>query len=198
MSSGSLAVQARRHVLLVPLAVGLGCGAEDDATSTSSMASTTSAMTSMTSTTATSAAPTTSDASTGATEASIELGTGLTQWQTLAEGDSIELVAGPQGGWHVDVSVRGEGLEPDGLWLYYEAVDPRDDSELSFVTSSLLSESSVLFDDEGWLRLGEWVVFDIEGPEDVVGTEVCLVVTAVGMDWEGEDRRCVTVVDELP
>jgi hypothetical protein len=133
-----------------------------------------------------------------AVAATIELGTGLTAWQTLAEGDPLELVAGFQGGWHVDVSVRGQGLEPSELWLRYEAREPQSDASLSFVTHSLLSNNNVLATDEGWLRLGDRVVFDIAGPELVVGSAVCLVVVASSPSWESEDRRCVTIVDELP
>ncbi len=131
-------------------------------------------------------------------EASFELGTGLTRWQALAEGDSIELVAGPQGGWHVDVSVRGAGVEPEGLRLDYYARDAEDGAELSYVTSSQLIEGSVLPADEGWLRLGDRVVFDIDGPEEVVGADICLIVEISGADWQAEDQRCVTVVDALP
>lgn len=80
-----------------------------------------------------------------AVAATLALGTGLTAWQTLAEGDPLELAT-----------------------------------------------------DEGWLRLGDRVVFDIAGPELVVGSAVCLVVVASSPSWKSEDRRCVTIVDELP
>ncbi|KIG17514.1 hypothetical protein DB30_03215 [Enhygromyxa salina] len=66
------------------------------------------------------------------------------------------------------------------------------------MTEALLDESNVLATDEGWMRLGDRVVFDIAGPEVVVGSEVCLVVAASSPSWTDEDRRCVTIVDELP
>ncbi len=131
-------------------------------------------------------------------EASLGLGTGLTRWRALAEGDPIELVAGPQGGWHVDVSVRGAGVESEGLRLDYYAIDAESGDELSFVTSSQLTEGGVLPADEGWFRLGDRVVFDIDGPEDVVGRDVCLIVEISGAAWEDEDQRCVTIIDALP
>ncbi len=129
----------------------------------------------------------------------IELGAGLSDWQPLADGDPVELIAGLQGGWHIDVGVRGEGIEPDGLLLHYEARDPTTEVSLSHVTTGLLDENNVLWTDEGWLRLGDRVVFTIEGPEAVVGSEVCLFVTVASIvGWEGEDSRCVTIVDEQP
>ena len=52
-----------------------------------------------------------------AAEPAIEFGTDLSGWRDLADGGSLELVAGFQDGWHVDVSVRGEGLAPDDIAL---------------------------------------------------------------------------------
>ncbi|NVB39879.1 hypothetical protein G6O69_18695 [Pseudenhygromyxa sp. WMMC2535] len=130
-------------------------------------------------------------------EAEIELGLGPVDWRALEEGDPVELVAGLQGGWHVDLAVRGEGLEPGGLWLRYEARDPSTGAALSYVTEALLDEGNVLETDEGWLRVGDRVVFTIDGPEVVVGAEVCLFVTVTKGSWEDEDSRCVTIVDEL-
>lgn len=128
----------------------------------------------------------------------LELEAGLTECRPLVDGDPVELVAGFQGGWHVDLCVRGEGLAPDGLWLDYEARDPQTGASLSYETQALLGENNVLWTDEGWLRLGDRVVFDIEAPEQVVGSEVCLFVEVDGESWSGEDSRCVTIVDEQP
>ncbi|WP_157595505.1 hypothetical protein [Plesiocystis pacifica] len=131
-------------------------------------------------------------------DARVELGAAGVEWRPLAEGDPVELVAGLQGGWHVDVAVRGRGLEPSGVALRYEARAPGSEASMSFVTEALLNEDNVLWVEGDWLRPGGRVVFDIAGPEEVVGAEVCLLVTASADAWMGEDSRCVTVVDELP
>lgn len=129
-------------------------------------------------------------------ETQIELGAGLVDWRALEEGDAVELVAGFQGGWHVDLGVRGSGTAPSGMWLLYEARDSSTGASLSYVTEARLDENNVVQTDEGWLRLGDRVVFDISAPEVVVGSEVCLFVRAGKGSWEGEDARCVTIVDE--
>ena len=36
----------------------------------------------------------------------LELGTGVTEFEPLDDGDDIELVAGAQGGWHLDAALR--------------------------------------------------------------------------------------------
>ena len=69
---------------------------------------------------------------------SFELGTGLGRFVALADGDALELVAGLQGGWHVDVAVRTTGVEPDGLTLTYEAFDAESGASLSHRTFAAL------------------------------------------------------------
>ncbi len=128
----------------------------------------------------------------------IDLGTGITAWQSLPEGGSLELIAGFQGGWHVDISVRGEDLDPVDLWLHYQALDPETEEPLSFVTHALLREDNILRSGDAWSRLGDRKVFDIPAPVAVVDREICILVTAESSTWTGEDRRCVTIVDQEP
>jgi len=151
-----------------------------------------------TETTTTTTATATATAATTTVTPTIYLGTGIAAWQNLPEGGSIELIAGFQGGWHVDISVRGEDLEPVDLWLHYQALDPETEEPLSFVTHALLSEDNIIRSDSGWSRLGDRIVFDIPGPDVVVDREICIVVTADSATWEGENRRCVTIVDQEP
>jgi len=125
----------------------------------------------------------------------IELGAGKYIFETITDGDAIELVAGPQGGWHVDVSLRFAGFGPHGIMLTYEAVDLTGQT-LSYVTKALLSKKSVLSDGDGWQRVGDRIVLDIGAPAEVVGTDAVLHVTATleGQSWS--DERPVTIVDE--
>ncbi len=44
-------------------------------------------------------------------EPSLELGTGTWRFEPVEDGQEVPLVRGAQGGWHVWVSVRAEGLE---------------------------------------------------------------------------------------
>ena len=128
-------------------------------------------------------------------EAWIELGAGLQSFEALSDGDSIELVAGIQGGWHVDVSLRFSGVGPEGILLRYEAFDLSGQS-ISYETQALLSEKSLLPDGDGWQRVGDRIVLDILSPSEVVGTEVRLAVNATldGESWS--DERKVTIVDD--
>jgi len=125
----------------------------------------------------------------------LELGAGLDAFESLAEGDAVELVHGSQGGWHVDLALRFGGFGPDGVHLRYGALDPATDSEISFVTEALLQERLVRPIDEGWERLGDRVVFDIAAADEVLATQVLMEVTASADGDSWTDSKAVLVVD---
>ncbi len=124
----------------------------------------------------------------------VEIGVGRKAFASLEDGDDVELVAGIQGGWHVDVSVRLGGFGPDGVLLSYDAVDG-DGKRVSYETQALLQKKSVVQEGELYVRLADRVVFDIPKAEAVIGTTIFLRVTAQidGQTWS--DQRRVVVRD---
>lgn len=60
-------------------------------------------------------------------EASLELGTGTWRFEPVADGDAVPLIRGAQGGWHVWVAVRTNGMERDRGSLSI-ALSPADES----------------------------------------------------------------------
>jgi hypothetical protein len=127
----------------------------------------------------------------------LELGTGQATFEPLADGDALELVAGPQGGWHLDATLAFAGFGPSGVTLVYEALGT-DAERVSFTTRADLHEISVVPADDGWHRLGDRIVLDITSPADVVGTEVVVRVTAALGEQTWSDERQVRVVDDVP
>lgn len=125
----------------------------------------------------------------------IELGTGTSSWIPLNDGGTVELVHGPQGGWHVDATLSFGGFGPAGVTVSYEAVNS-DADRVSFVTRAEFFESNVLEADEGWERVGDRIVFDISTDSEVIGAELILRVTAAQGDQTWSDERRVLVVDE--
>lgn len=126
----------------------------------------------------------------------IELGTGRTAYASVEDGDPVELVAGLQGGWHLDVAVRFGGFGPNGALLVY-AARTESGELISYETQALLTGNSVLPDGEGWIRLGDRVVLNIIRANEVVGQTLVLEVTATLGDGTWTDQRRVLVVDEL-
>jgi len=125
----------------------------------------------------------------------VELGTGAASWRALDEQGPVELVAGTQGGWHLDAALWFGGFGPDGVVLVYEALDAAAE-RVSFVTQAELGAQSVLEADEGWHRVGDRVVLDIGDATDVVGEDLLLRVTAALGDQTWSDERWIRVVDE--
>lgn len=128
----------------------------------------------------------------------MEVGAGSTSFTRLADGDTVELVMGPQGGWHVDVAARFGGMSPSGLTLAYHAADAGTGEDLGFPIKSVLNEDRVSHDGVGHVRTGDRIVFDIDGPADVVGRDVVILVEARGPAVAHDATVLVRVLDELP
>ena len=52
----------------------------------------------------------------GGDEATLTLGTGVDAYQPLPTPPTLDLIYGPQGGVHLDVSLRASGLDLSALW----------------------------------------------------------------------------------
>ena len=125
----------------------------------------------------------------------IELGAGLDSFRSLSEGDPLSLVHGSQGGWHIDLALRFGGFGPDGVHLSYSASDPESGDELSFVTEALLQERLVHPFEQGWERVGDRVVFDVDDADEVIDEEILIEVVLSYEDEQRSDSQRVVVVD---
>jgi hypothetical protein len=128
----------------------------------------------------------------------LELGAGLYAYEELEDGDSIELVHGFQGGWHVDMSLRFGDFGPGGIQLTYQATDSSSGDLISYVTQTTLRDSQVDAVDTGWERYGDRIVFDIESAYEVVDRDVQLEVMATLDDVTLSDSRIARVRDNDP
>lgn len=129
-------------------------------------------------------------------EARVELGTGTSRFVTLPEGAELELVAGPQGGWHVDLTTRIWNVDIDGLRIAYEAFEAGDTTRVSLPTELVLTSSRVVREGDHWLRAGDFLQLDVTGPADVVGRELDVRVRVEDPAGRtADDTRRVSVVD---
>ena len=128
----------------------------------------------------------------------IVLGTGTASFVELPEGQEIELVHGPQGGFHLEATALfGLDASPDMHVLRYDAI--RLDGSTLGTTQIALNERRLTRACGGWFRGGDIVVLMIAGPADVVGTDLDLVVSVLDADGEVvRDERRVRVVDVTP
>lgn len=129
----------------------------------------------------------------------VSLGEGLTRYAPLPdEGAEVELVLGPQGGWHFDLATRLTGASPDGLTLDYAVRSP-EGATLHLPARVMLNARRVLPDGDGFVRVGDRAVLDVRNGSDLVDHTVELSVVAT--DARGRtarDTHRARVVDRVP
>lgn len=128
----------------------------------------------------------------------VEVGLGLDRFVPVADGDPIELVFGPQGGWHVDLAARVYGAnEADEIILSFRVYQP--DGQIAYPIKRLVDPERAPRSEDGALEYpGAQLVFAIMDPSEVVG-EGCRpeVELIIGQDVYVDDRDLV-VVDDRP
>lgn len=138
----------------------------------------------------------------------VELGGGADAWASLPrDGGRAELVAGPQGGWHIFGRVRLRGIEPD-VYLTF-ALTPEEGGE----PVNLANETVRRLERRGLVRVGDFyessygelvILRDGLRPMNVVGRRFTFSVRVErnaamgGRETVGTDARGITVVDEVP
>lgn len=128
----------------------------------------------------------------------VELGEGLTAYRALpAEGTEVELVFGPQGGWHFDLAARVRGGDPEGMELRYAVVNPAG-TEIQIPGVVRLNARRVVPEGEGFVRVGDRAVLDVRDGNALVGASLTLTLRAVSAAGAvATDQRVVTVVDRV-
>jgi len=127
----------------------------------------------------------------------IELGTGQANFVEIPDsGAELELVAGPQGGWHLVASVRLYDLTIDELLLSYRI--EQDGVVISMPLQFSLTERRLVRDGDRWLRQGDNVIFEIPSPDEVVGERVDMIAVAEPPDGPAvSDRKMSILVVDL-
>jgi hypothetical protein len=105
----------------------------------------------------------------GGAGACVELGTGPAA-TPVHDGADVELVHGPQGGWHLDVGARLLEVAADGLVLAYE-VRTTEGAVLGSVRYAINARRLVV-DGPYLVRAGDIVILDITDGSEVTGTRV--------------------------
>ncbi len=129
----------------------------------------------------------------------VEIGTGVTSFVAVDDGANVELVNGPQGGWHVDVTLRLYQVDPQELTMRIEGYDVASGASVGIPIERVLTERRVQPEGDHWLRLGDQLIFAIDGPEEVVDTDVRIearITTPEGATASAQ--KVVHVIDELP
>lgn len=126
----------------------------------------------------------------------VELGTGTDRFVPIADGADLELVHGVQGGWHVDLTARIHGTDPEGTVLRFQILDGT--GALVAETPIAVTSRRLVRDGWTWTRTGDIVILSMPDPPAVLGAEV---TARVAIERDGvlasADERRVTIVDRL-
>ncbi len=135
----------------------------------------------------------------GETTGWVEIGTGLTDFVEVPEGSEVELVMGPQGGWHIEIATRLYGMDPMDLNLRIQGFDAETEGLITIVVERVLTRRRVRDEGDHYLRLGDQLVFAVEDGSQVVGKRVRIEVDATpagGATVHAE--KTVLIVDRMP
>ena len=136
-----------------------------------------------------------------AAAATVELGTGESAFVPIAmSGASLELVHGPQGGYHLSLTCRFSGLSPDNLLVRYDVFEAGRMTMWNMTAEYVLAPDRVTPDGAGFVRLGDRAVLDITSPPDIVGHTVTVRVCLLppGGAAKVVDSRAIVVTDDIP
>lgn len=128
----------------------------------------------------------------------IELGAGRVDFIPVQDGDFIELVSGPQGGYHLEFTLRLFDVDPDGLVLDYQVHAHASAKRLSGPARYVIAKGYVLDQEEYFLRVGDRAILDIKSPMDAHNLDVdasCHIERAGAV--LAEDHKRLTIIDEI-
>ena len=135
----------------------------------------------------------------GDTPPSVELGQGTSGFEALPDtGGELELIGGPQGGFHVFLTARLRGLDPEGMRLTFSAIDTATGSNIGTPAVFNLTTSRVQRDGAGFVRAGDFLILNDMSADGLEG--LTLDVTVLAEEAGGRsatDHRVVLIVDNV-
>lgn len=131
------------------------------------------------------------------TQVELTIGTGFVAYEGLPdEAPTLEIVHGPQGGYHVYLSMRVTGLEP--ATLLWHVVREHDARVLAHL--DLIARRGTFVEVDGALqRVGDLVVLDVLSPADVFMRDIRIEASATSASGSrATATRVVRIVDAEP
>lgn len=127
----------------------------------------------------------------------LTIGTGFTAYEALPdEAPTLEIVHGPQGGYHVYLSMRVTGVEP--ATLLWHVV--REDDARVLAHLDLIARRGTFVEVDGALqRVGDLVVLNVISPADVLTRDIRVEASATSASGaRATATRVVRILDAEP
>lgn len=126
------------------------------------------------------------------------LGAGRVDFVPIPPEGSVEIVSGPQGGLHLELTVRLFHLDPEGLILDYEVRDAESAEPLSIAARYAISADRALDRGDHLLRVGDRAVLVLASAEAARGRSAIVTCRAVREQAAiAEDTQDIILVDEV-
>ncbi|MEZ4445563.1 MAG: hypothetical protein R3B72_41190 [Polyangiaceae bacterium] len=130
----------------------------------------------------------------------VEVGLAVDGFEPIADGDPLELVQGPQGGWHLDLGARFDAPFPDGAphgeHLVYRIWDPDHTAQVAYPMKVTLGTGTCEPANPGWEQTRIRTVFAIDDPSEVVGRDWLVEAELLAGPEVVVDQRLIVVVDD--
>lgn len=131
----------------------------------------------------------------------LELGTGQSSWEPLPEGARVELIHGPQGGYHLFARFRQRQLGGD-VQVTFRVFPSGGGEPVNDPTDRIrvLEGRGLIRTSQGWESSSALLVIlvQVRNPSEVVGRSFVLEanVTPTGSGATATTRRTITIIDE--
>jgi hypothetical protein len=139
--------------------------------------------------------------STTIVDPTLDLATGQSSWEPLSDGSPIELIHGPQGGYHLFARLREQQLGGD-VQVTFSVTPAEGGAPTNDPTDRIrLREGrGLLRTSQGWETSSALLVIlvTVRAPAEVVGRRFVLeaTVSPTGSGSSATVRRAITIVDE--
>ncbi|MCI0636667.1 MAG: hypothetical protein L0206_22525 [Actinobacteria bacterium] len=106
----------------------------------------------------------------------VAFGSGEIEWDEVADGDPVSFWHGPQDGYHFNGSVKERNIDTSAESIVaYAVFDGGEQINDGLGVYARADEWFAI--EDGWrARVGYYVIMNIEGPDEVDGHEVCVVL----------------------
>jgi hypothetical protein len=135
------------------------------------------------------------------TDADLEPGTGQSTWESLVDGARVELIHGPQGGYHLFARVRESRLGSD-IQVTFRVTPAEGGAPINDPADRirLLEGRGLLRTAQGWESSSALLVIlvEVRDPATVVGRRFVLEIIAspTASSATATARRTITIVDK--
>jgi Ethanolamine utilization protein EutJ (predicted chaperonin) len=134
----------------------------------------------------------------------LEIGTGTVAFEPISDGDTIYIVRGPQGGYHFDISLRAQGIDPGNDQDLFDPSNPTtvwrafdEGVQVDVGIEATQGLDPVPGEPGVYQIIGRKLILDVMSDAELDGHEVTVEVDITDSDGvELHDERTLTAIPD--